>query len=311
MAYRINPVPDGANGPIDWPVKTREMHSHHFDSTVWNDLRFRDDDVVIATYAKSGTTWMQQIVGQLLSGGAEELDVADISPWVDLRVPAKADKLAMLEAQTHRRFMKTHLPVDALVFSPEARYIYVARDGRDVVWSLYNHHANANALFYSLLNDTPGRVGPPIEPPPADIRDYWRAWLNGDGFPLWSMWENVRSWWVVRHLPNVLLVHFADLKRDLAGELDRIARFLNVRLEPEQYDAVLRHCSFDWMKANASRAAPLGGVLWDGGAGTFINRGTNGRWRDTLTSADCAEYETRAIAELGPECAAWLANGTR
>lgn len=307
----INPTPERACGPIDWPVKTREMHSHHFDSTVWNDLRFRDDDVVIATYAKSGTTWMQQIVGQLLSGGAEELDVAEISPWVDLRVPPKAEKLAMLEAQTHRRFMKTHLPVDALVFSPEARYIYVGRDGRDVVWSLYNHHANANPLWYSLLNDTPGRVGPPIDPPPADIRDYWRAWLDRDGFPFWSMWENVRSWWAVRHLPNVLLVHFADLKRDLPAELDRIAHFLNVRLEPAQREPVLRHCSFEWMKANAGRAAPLGGMLWDGGAQTFIHRGTNGRWRDTLTPADCAEYETRAIAELGPECAAWLSNGAR
>jgi len=311
VAYRINPAPDGASGPVDWPVKTREMHSHHFDSTVWNDLQFRDDDIVIATYAKSGTTWMQQIVGQLLSGGADDLDIAGMSPWVDLRVPAKADKLAMLDAQTQRRFMKTHLPVDALVFSPEARYIYVGRDGRDVVWSLYNHHANANTLWYSLLNETPGRVGPPIDPPPADIRDYWREWLDRDGFPFWSMWENVRSWWAVRHLPNVLLVHFADLKRDLAGELDRVSRFLDVSLDRLQHDTVLRHCSFDWMKAHASRSAPLGGALWDGGAETFINRGTNGRWRETLTTTDCAEYETRAIAELGPECAAWLANGTR
>ena len=152
---------------------------------------------------------------------------------------------------------------------------------------------------------------PPIGPPPANVLEYWRAWLDRDGFPFWSMWENVRSWWAVRYLPNVLLVHFADLKRDLAGELDRIARFLNVGLDRLQHDAVLRHCSFEWMKANASRSAPLGGALWDGGAETFINRGTNGRWRETLTAADCAEYETRAIAELGPECAAWLANGSR
>jgi len=55
---------------IGWPRKTREMHNHHFDSTVWNDFAFRDDDIVIATYGKSGTTWMQQIVGQLIFRGA-------------------------------------------------------------------------------------------------------------------------------------------------------------------------------------------------------------------------------------------------
>ena len=99
---------------IDWPVKTREMHSHHFDSTVWNDLTFRDDDIVIATYGKAGTTWTQQIVGQLIAGGDPDLNVAERSPWVDLRVPPKAVKLPEIEAQTGRRYLKTHLPVDAL-----------------------------------------------------------------------------------------------------------------------------------------------------------------------------------------------------
>lgn len=80
------------------PVKTRDLHSHHFDSTFWNDIRFRDDDIVIATYAKSGTTWMQQIVSQLIFDGAEGISTAAISPWVDLRVPPREVKLPEIEA---------------------------------------------------------------------------------------------------------------------------------------------------------------------------------------------------------------------
>jgi hypothetical protein len=93
---------------VAWPAKTRELHNHHFDSTIWNDLAFRDDDIVIATYAKSGTTWVQQIVAQMLFGGDAELAVAELSPWMDLRVPPKQVKLPLVEAQSHRRFLKTH-----------------------------------------------------------------------------------------------------------------------------------------------------------------------------------------------------------
>ena len=291
------------------PRKTREMHSHHFDSTVWNDFAFRDDDVVIATYAKSGTTWTQQIVSQLIFLGAEGLSVAEMSPWLDLRLPSKEEKLAHLEAQTHRRFVKTHLPVDALVFSPRVKYIYIGRDGRDVLWSMYNHHANANADFYAALNDTPGRVGPPIEPPPASIRQYFHDWLDRDGHPFWPFWENVRSWWEIRALPNVLLVHFADLKRDMAGEIRRIADFLGIEVPAERWPAILEHCSFDYMKAHADESAPLGGALWEGGGRTFINKGVNGRWRDVLTPGEIAKYEEAARRHLDPGCAAWLAGG--
>ncbi len=63
------------------------------DSTVWNDLEFRDDDIVIATYAKSGNTWLQQIISQLIFVGAEGIGVTEMSPWVDLRVPPKEIKL--------------------------------------------------------------------------------------------------------------------------------------------------------------------------------------------------------------------------
>lgn len=292
-----------------WPVKSREMHSHHFDSTIWNDFPFRDDDIVIATYAKSGTTWMQQIVAQMLFNGDPDMAVAEMSPWMDLRVPPKAVKLPAVEAQAHRRFLKTHLPVDALVYSPKAKYLYIGRDGRDVVWSLYNHHASANDYWYHALNDTPGLVGPPIARPPADIRQYWREWLDGDGHPFWPFWENIRSWWQIRDLPNVLFVHFNDLKRDMPGQMRRIAAFLGIPIDETRWDAIVEYCSFDWMKKHATQSVPLGGAFWDGGAETFIHKGVNGRWTDTLTAAESAEYEARADAELGAECARWLRDG--
>jgi aryl sulfotransferase len=292
-----------------WPRKTRELHNHHFDSTVWNDFRFRADDVVIATYAKSGTTWTQQIVGQLIFGGQEGIDIPTISPWLDLRVPAKELKLAALEAQAHRRFIKTHLPVDALRFSPHAKYIYVGRDGRDVAWSMYNHHAKANAAWYRLLNDTPGRVGPPIGQPPASVRQYFLEWLERDGHPFWPFWENVSSWWAIRDLPNVLLLHFADLKRNLRGQIERVAAFLDIAVDGPTLARIVQHCGFDYMKAHAAHAAPLGGRIWNGGARTFIHRGTNGRWRDILSAEDCRRYEAMATARLGEDCARWLSAG--
>ncbi len=294
-----------------WPQKRRELHNHHFDSTIWNDFVFRDDDIVIATYAKSGTTWVQQIVAQLLFDGQEGLNVAEMSPWLDLRVPPREVKLAQIEAQTHRRFIKTHLPVDALVFSPRARYVYIGRDGRDVVWSLYNHHATANAQWYRMINDTPGRVGPPIGPPPTSIRQYFNEWLDGDGYPFWSLWENARSWWAVRDLPNVHLLHFSALKADMAGEVRRLAAFLDIPIDESRWEAIMTHCSFDYMKGNASRSVPMAGAFWDGGAQTFIHKGINGRWRDTLTPEEVERYEARALAQLGAPCAHWLATGER
>ena len=289
------------------PVKTREMHSHHFDSTMWNGFAFRDDDVIIATYAKSGTTWMQQITAQLIFDGNPPGTVGDLSPWVDLRIPPREVKLPAIEAQSHRRFLKTHLPVDALNFSPKAKYIYIGRDGRDVVWSLYNHHKNANDAWYGALNESPGLVGAKITPPTTDVVPYFRDWLAHDGQPFWSLWENLRSWWAIRGLDNVLMVHYADLKRDMPGEMRRVAAFLD--LDPQNWPAILEHCSFDYMKAHAAASAPLGGVFWEGGAETFINKGTNGRWQGQLTADDSAAYEARALAELGPDCAAWLKSG--
>ncbi|MDQ7249873.1 sulfotransferase domain-containing protein [Dongia sedimenti] len=294
--------------PIAWPVKSREMHNHHMDSTVWNSFKFRDDDVVVATWAKSGTTWTQQIVAQLIFNGAEGIDVSTMSPWVDLRIMPKA-VIDGLELQTHRRVLKTHLPVDALVFSPKAKYIYIGRDGRDAIWSLFNHHINATDAFFAAFNNCPGRHGPGLERGANDAHAFYTRWFEQNGEPYWPFWENIRSWWQIRHLPNVLLMHFSDMKRDLPGAIRRIADFLDVEIDAAVFPKIVRHCSFDYMKAHADKVAPLGGVLWQGGAQTFVNKGTNGRWRDTLSAEEVAAYEAKAMAELGSDCAWWLAMG--
>src|SRR3569623_999323 len=133
------------------PGKTREIQNHHMDSSVWNDFAFRDDDVIVSTYAKAGTTWTQQIVSQLIHQGDAAVSVGMTSPWWDMRILPPEVRDAVVAAPG-RRVLKTHLPLDALVLSPKAKYLYVARDGRDVVWSLYNHHADFTPEMYERFN---------------------------------------------------------------------------------------------------------------------------------------------------------------
>ena len=295
---------------IEWPKKTREFRCALCDSTYWNDFEFRDDDIIIGTYAKAGTTWVQQIVAQFVfNGETEGMPVGEISPWLDLRLPPLEVKLPDIVAQKHRRFLKTHLPVDALVFSPQAKYIYIARDGRDVAWSFYNHHFYMNDIFYDGIRELP-YLGPVWERPKTnDLREYYLEWFNNEGFPLWPFWENIRTWWEIRDLPNVHLIHYQNLKDDMEGHMREMAAFLGFEIDESKWDLMVEHCSFDYMKENATLSTPLGGIVFDGGAKVFVNKGVNGRWHDTLTAEDVATYEARALEELGAECAHWLETG--
>jgi aryl sulfotransferase len=106
-----------------------------------------------------------------------------------------------------------------------------------------------------------------------------------------------------------MLVHFNDLKADLEGGIRRIAAFLDIDADAGTLALAVAHSGFDYMKSHAAAVAPRGGVLWKGGAETFINKGSNGRWRDRLTAEEVEAYERRAVQELGPDCARWLAEG--
>jgi aryl sulfotransferase len=294
---------------IQYPKKVRECQHHLLDSTIWNEFKFRNDDIIIGSYSKSGTTWVQQIVAQLLWKGIEDINVAEISPWLDCRFPSKEERLAIVEAQTHRRFFKTHLPVDTLVFSPEARYIYLGRDGRDVLWSLYNHHVNMKKEVIRFIDEVPERVGPPLGHAPTSVLQYFREWLAEDGYPWWPYWEHIRSWWNIKELPNVMLLHFADLKADMPTEIRRIGAFLDIFIDESKWENILEHCSFDYMRTHGEKSVPFGGDLWQGGVKAFMHKGTNGRWRDILTCEDIEQYEQLAREQLGTECANWLSAG--
>ncbi|KAF5660120.1 n-hydroxyarylamine sulfotransferase [Fusarium heterosporum] len=316
---------NGDSGKL--PQKTREVQNNHMDSTIWNEIKLRPDDIIISTFAKSGTTvgdpliastlanllqWMQQIVSQLLHEGDPTVPAGVLSPWVDLRIVPREVMLGMIESQTHRRFMKSHLPVDSITWDPKVKYIFVGRDGRDMVWSLHNHFYAATPAFYSFFQDT-GYDGPPPQRPSENPRDMFIDLIEDDNRPSlnWPFWSHIRGWWNIRHQPNLLMIHFNDLKADLEGNMRKIAKFLEIPDLPEdKFKAALEHCTFDWMKAHAELASPpQAEVAWENGAQDFINKGSNSRWKDVLSEEDCRLYEEKAREELGEECANWLQNG--
>ncbi len=300
------------------PAITRVYQSHTLDSTRWERFRPRPDDIIVATPYKSGTTWMQTIVLHLIFQDLAVRDLDHYSPWIDLRWSPFDRVIERIEAQDHRRVLKSHLPLDGLRFFAEAKYIVVGRDPRDVFMSLWNHYSSYTGETYALANNPDGLVGPPLPPAPADIKDFWRSWItrgsfawDSEGYPFWSNLRHAQTWWNYRHLPNILFVHYNDLLADLEGEIARVAAFLGIAVAPETVHAIAGLVGFDSMKRDAERLVPGRGTRFRGGPTTFIFKGTNGRWREALGDEDLALYPAAVARELTPDFAEWLEKGGR
>ena len=298
------------------PRRVHMYQNHSFDSTRWDHYTPRKDDIVIATSYKSGTTWMQNIVLQLL--GVDAPSVHAVSPWIDARVlfgPVD-EMMERLDAQTHRRFVKTHLPLDALPFYPHVKYIVVGRDARDVFMSWWNHYAHYTDAFYARINDTPGRVGEAMPRCSHDIHEEWRSWITRgwfewecEGYPQSGNLYHTQSWWNFRHLENIWFVHFNDLLADLEGENRRVAHFLEIERSEEAVTAVAQAVSFSALKTHASQDPSVGSDIWKGGMQTFFFKGTNGRWQGVLSQDELAMYEVTKAQVLTADCAQWLEQG--
>lgn len=295
----------------------REDRSWVYDSRRWHGFDARPGDVLVATPPKCGTTWTQFIVGMLLRQSAEPFAVTMEQPWVDGRFIPE-DMLAIVLARPGRRSLKTHLAFDAIPLFDDMRYIHVARDPRDACMSWYNHETNYTAAAlarqdqWGLDDPTIARAYPR---PPRDLATYFR-WFMGDesvagrceGFSLREYRQTVASYWAERQRPNVLLVHYNDLKADLASEVARIAAFMGVETAPQLLADIVAAADFAAMKANGATLLPTAGMAWDGGADTFLHQGTNARWRDIVTPAD-EDFYAAAIADVAPALRAWMERG--
>ncbi len=302
------------------PPPIHVYQNHTLDSTRWRHYVPRDDDIIITTSLKSGTTWMQTIVAHLVLGPCAQPDLTAVSPWLEGRTDARGttfeDILARLETQRHRRFLKSHLPLDGLPFHERVKYIVVGRDARDVFMSLWNHHTNYDPEYAEVRNAIPGRVGPPLPPPQQEIHAFWRDWITRgwfdwecEGYPYWGNMHHTKTWWPYRNRDNILFVHYNDLLSDPHGEIGRIARFLQIDCSQQRLAEVARAVSFATMKEQAEQLLPDAGRVWRGGAQTFIFKGTNGRWKEVLSEEELALYAETTARVLPPDCARWLEQG--
>jgi hypothetical protein len=226
----------------------------------------------------------------------------------------------LLDAQTHRRFIKTHTPLDGLPRDERVTYVCVARDPRDAALSMEDHMANmdlgkvlvARERAVGLEDVDPASLG---GPPIADPVDRFWHWVDGDGGHeerspgLASVLEHHRTFWDRRNEPNVALFHYADLKADLDGQLRRLAGVLRIDVPEDRWPALVDAATFERMKANADLLAPdtTHGIWVDNAK--FFRKGQSGRWRDIVSDEDQPRYDARVAELVDPELAQWAHHG--
>jgi hypothetical protein len=303
------------------------------DSTRWNGFPFRPGDIVISTRSKSGTTWMQMICALLIFQTPElPAPLSTLSPWLDWLIVPRDEVFAQLATQRHRRFIKTHTPLDGVPVDPRATYIVVARHPLDMAVSLFHQSSNLNhdriaeltgAAHPADKEPLAGRSadcaaedlvgGPAYHPQEArpPVKDALLAWIDRDVAPVDAMdslpgvmWHLADAWGR-RHEENVLLVHYADLSVDLDGEMLRIAGRLAIDIRDNRWPALVAAAGFTEMRRRANQLAPdPARVLKDREA--FFRRGSSGAGRELLTAAEFEHYLDRAAGMAPPDLLAWL-----
>jgi aryl sulfotransferase len=282
------------------------------DSARWEQFRFRDGDIIISTRSKSGTTWVQMICALLVLGTADlPAPLGQLSPWIDHCVEPVEDVVARLEAQRHRRFVKTHTPLDGIPLDDRGTYVVVARHPLDMAVSLYHQGDNIDRQRVAELSGVPYVPRGPRPP----VHDWLVEWTREETTPaeqmdsLVGVLHHVGDAWTRAHAPvgdgTVVLVHYADLLADLSGQMRRLATRLGIDVPEEQWPSLIDAATFVSMRSRSDLLTPNTlGVLKDGAA--FFRSGRSGTGGELLTAGELAAYERRVASVLPHEVVSWL-----
>jgi hypothetical protein len=290
------------------------------DSSRWQRFPLRKGDVVITTPSKAGTTWMQHVVGMLLLGRTDlGAPISTLSPWLDLLTRPEAEVFDLLASQTHRRFIKTHTPLDGLPGRDDVTFIAVIRHPLDIALSDRDHRANTDrarsrslrlAATGSIPPTTPGRSEEPEDPAAflAWFIDNDLEPVGSGPYGLGDYCQQVRTYWDARDRPNVHLFHYSDLWADRAGEMRRVAEALDVSVPQDRWPDLVDEASLDSMRRHAVLRAPEADLgMWHDPA-LFFRQGGTRDWRRLLGPDGVIHFDERLQALAG-DAAEWILGG--
>ena len=279
------------------------------DSDRWNGFPFRAGDIVISTRTRTGTTWMQMICALLIFQTPEPpAPLGRLSPWLDRVIYSRDAVYSRLEGQQHRRFIKTHTPLDGIPLDPRATYIVTARHPLDTAVSLWHHYGNLNTARQRQLAGQPEPAEP--DKPRAPLREWLLGWIGQDADPrseldsLPGILHHLSDAWARRTEPNILLVHYDDLLADLESQMRHLAARLGITVPERSWPALVEAATFDHMRAGGEQITGASSILKDSAA--FFRRGRSGAAQEILTSQEISRYHARAAQLATADLLTWL-----
>lgn len=297
----------------------RRYRATVYDSSRWHGFELRRGDIIISTPPKCGTTWTQMICALLILQEPDlPVPLDTLSPWLDMVTRARTEVFADLAAQDHRRFIKTHTPLDGLPRDPRVTYICVGRDPRDVALSMDRHIDNMNVSAFLQARARAAAIdrielGPlptPRERPDGERDRFWQ-WVDDEtpstqiGSSLRRTVEHLQTFWDADEELDVVRLHYDDLQADLDGQMRRLAAHLGIVIDDDRWPLLVEAATFDSMRTRADMTVAAGAEHWIDPT-AFFRLGTSGQWAGLLDEADLARYASRAGTLASDELIQWV-----